>query len=63
MKFEKQTSEFDFVMYFDTDINECESSPCQNDGTCNDQINGYSCTCSDGYNGLLCENGMLLWFL
>ena len=23
------------------DINECQSSPCLNDGTCDDQINGF----------------------
>ena len=31
-----------------TDINECVSDPCQNGGTCLDQINGYICYCADG---------------
>jgi len=30
---------------FDTDINECASNPCQSGGTCNDLVNGYTCTC------------------
>ena len=41
-----------------TDINECASAPCQNDGTCTDNINGYTCTCRDGYEGSNCETGL-----
>lgn len=33
-------------------------SPCQNGGTCADQVNGYKCTCSKGYKGVNCETGM-----
>ena len=25
-------------------IDECASAPCQNGGTCNDGVNGYTCT-------------------
>ena len=39
------------------DIDECATIPCQNGGSCIDQINGYSCNCDDGYNGTNCENG------
>ena len=38
-----------------TDINECESSPCQNNGTCIDGINTFSCECPVGFSGKLCE--------
>ena len=40
-----------------TDIDECSSSPCQNGGSCYDQVNGYFCTCQQGYNGNECETG------
>ncbi len=32
------------------DIDECESSPCQH-GTCDDQVNAYSCDCDPGWTG------------
>ena len=37
------------------DINECASQPCQNSGQCADRVNGYTCTCADGYAGTNCE--------
>ena len=40
-----------------TDTDECASNPCQFGGNCTDLINGYNCTCSDGYMGALCETG------
>ena len=39
------------------DIDECESNPCLNDGTCIDGVNGYTCTCASGYEGKDCEAG------
>ncbi len=39
-----------------TEINECESSPCSNDGTCVDAISGYHCICKPGFNYTHCEN-------
>lgn len=33
------------------DVNECESSPCQNEGNCQDLINSYQCECLDGFTG------------
>ncbi|XP_071835996.1 coagulation factor X-like isoform X2 [Apostichopus japonicus] len=39
----------------DTEINECESLPCANNATCNDAINGFTCTCMDGFEGQLCQ--------
>ena len=39
------------------DIDECESCPCQNCGTCMDEVNGFMCECEDGFTGLECETG------
>ena len=46
-----------YIFLFFTDINECESSPCQNGGACTDKVNGYECTCAAGYAGADCETG------
>ena len=41
-----------------SEINECASSPCQNNGTCVDQIGNYMCHCPpDFYTGVHCETG------
>lgn len=32
-------------------MDECASSPCVNDGTCMDGINGYTCVCPKGVKG------------
>ena len=40
-----------------TDIDECASNPCMNDGTCTDGVNSYRCACSDGYVGENCDEG------
>ena len=37
------------------DIDDCASEPCQNDGTCIDGINSYTCACLDGWSGDNCE--------
>ena len=41
------------------DIDDCESSPCQNGGTCIDEVNYYTCICNPGYIGPDCEIGRL----
>ena len=49
----------------DTDINECMPNPCVNNGTCQDQVNNYSCVCTNEWSGrncgecsLTCTNGV-----
>ncbi|XP_039417558.1 protein crumbs homolog 2 isoform X4 [Corvus cornix cornix] len=37
-----------------TNINECESQPCQNRGLCHDLVNGFLCQCLPGYSGVEC---------
>lgn len=48
--------EMDWTLFV-SDIDECVSQPCQNNGTCIDLINGYTCTCTDGFSGINCTNG------
>ncbi|XP_024296078.2 fibrillin-3 [Oncorhynchus tshawytscha] len=38
------------------DINECASSPCLNGGTCVDEMNQFSCTCTKGWAGATCQS-------
>ncbi|XP_054720792.1 protein jagged-1-like [Uloborus diversus] len=39
----------------DGDINECESNPCENSGTCLDLVDGYRCLCDPGWQGNRCQ--------
>ena len=39
----------------ETEINECDSQPCQNNSTCTDVFNGFSCACVPGTTGQTCE--------
>nr|XP_042118944.1 coagulation factor X isoform X2 [Peromyscus maniculatus bairdii] len=49
---DKMTNEF-WNKYKDGD--QCESSPCQNEGKCRDGLGEYTCTCLEGYEGKNCE--------
>ncbi|KAJ8030120.1 Coagulation factor VII [Holothuria leucospilota] len=31
--------------------------PCQNNATCNNLLNMYTCDCPDGFEGVNCETG------
>ena len=42
----------------DSDMDECESDPCQNEATCNDGPDGYNCSCADGFEGEHCETNI-----
>ncbi|XP_053419987.1 coagulation factor X [Nycticebus coucang] len=47
-----KTNEF-WNKYKDGD--QCESSPCQNQGACKDGMGQYTCTCLEGFEGKNCE--------
>lgn len=49
-----------FNIHIILDIDECASNPCQHNGTCTDQVNGYSCTCDSGYDGVHCQSGITI---
>ncbi|XP_071161254.1 furin-like protease 1 [Mytilus edulis] len=36
-------------------IDQCISTPCQNNGTCTNNVYSYSCECPDGYSGTSCQ--------
>ncbi|XP_057188255.1 protein jagged-1a isoform X1 [Triplophysa rosa] len=44
--------------YCHENINDCESNPCRNGGTCIDKINVYQCICADGWQGPNCETNI-----
>ena len=47
------------ILYDFLDIDDCESSPCQNGGTCIDEVNYYTCICNPGYIGPDCQIGKI----
>ena len=42
----------------DVDINDCQSGPCTNGGSCVDARGYYRCDCSVGYKGINCETNI-----
>jgi len=40
-----------------TEIDECTSSPCQNNGTCLIKVRrkGFTCHCGDDFDGTTCQ--------
>lgn len=50
----------EFVFISLSDIDECQSNPCQNGGTCIDEVNSFVCLCLPSYGGATCEKGKCL---
>ena len=38
-----------------SDIDYCDSNPCQHGGSCNSGTDGYVCSCPGDYNSTNCE--------
>ncbi len=50
-------TEFNSGVLCDVEVDECMSSPCQNNGLCRDEVDGYSCECvHPGFVGTHCEH-------
>ena len=46
---------------FYSDIDECVSSPCNNGGTCIDEIDSFACLCMPGFTGDQCETSEFIF--
>ena len=44
-----------------TDFDECESTPCKNNGTCINKFNSYQCICHNGALGTNCGTGRSMY--
>lgn len=42
-------------VHCEMDINECQSTPCGNNGNCTDQLNNFTCNCQPGFTGRTCD--------
>ena len=47
----------EFLSSLSTAVDHCFSNPCANNGTCNNSLHGYQCSCPEGFTGSLCEEG------
>lgn len=45
----------DFPLFKDED--ECSDSPCADGSTCNNFHGRFNCSCTEGYEGKLCQDG------
>ena len=45
-----------FLLLILAPVDECSSNPCENEGTCIDNLSHYTCQCADGYNGVHCQS-------
>lgn len=48
---------FSLPLSLPPDIDDCQSNPCQNGGTCIDEVNSFVCLCLPSYGGATCEKG------
>ena len=41
----------------------CDSDPCLNGASCNNEAGSFTCTCPDGFTGDTCETSKIFAFL
>ena len=44
-----------FLTYLLLELDECSSSPCENNGTCFSELDNYRCQCPERFTGQNCE--------
>jgi len=49
-----------FLLIF-LDLDECLVGPCQNGATCANNPGSFSCKCTSGFTGQLCDKGIKLF--
>ena len=53
------TESFHPIIFFSA-INNCNDSPCLNNGTCNHLQDGFRCDCAEGFIGIICRGDSVL---
>ena len=44
-----------YTILYNSDIDDCKETPCDNGGKCVDGIASYKCVCPIGFQGIDCE--------
>lgn len=47
----------DFLINIHLDTNECANSPCDNGGTCLNDVGSFRCKCPPNWEGRYCRKG------
>jgi len=42
------------------DVDDCDVQPCLNGATCFDEVDNFMCQCTPGYNGTVCDIGIIV---
>ena len=55
MHFDSPATFFVILLYVHVDINDCNPDPCENGGSCDDEVNDYDCECPPEWMGKDCD--------